>query len=151
MVLFVMLMSGVSLLTAMLTVYLDNQSGSSSVPRPIRFIFFHVIARLLCMRDVTRESIVKPEVFPVGPKLDNEAENGNVSLIELDLKANLTNLDAILRELRVITSQVRAAETRDAQQEDWKMLARVIDRILFCICLIACFIYFVTFLNRALD
>ena len=69
MVLFVMMMSGVSLLTAMFTVYLDNQSEGRKIPQPLRFLCFNVLGRLFCLSGVSGTERVKPQEKPnLGPE-----------------------------------------------------------------------------------
>ena len=147
MVLFVMMMSGVSLLTAMFTVYLDNQSEGRKIPQPLRFLCFNVLGRLFCLSGVSGTERVKPQEKPnLGP----EEKLGVVSLDTCESKMDTAHqLHVIFNELRVITSFLRAQEESGAQQQEWKLLARVVDRLLFWMSLTACVVYFCTFLARA--
>ena len=148
MVLFVMMLSGISLLTAMLIVYLDNQPTTREISRPIRFVFFHLLARLFCMRD---------DVTPTAKIACDTDSRACVEVKEKICKKESESKqdtegsknDEILAELRVITSFLRAQEESGAQQQEWKLLARVVDRLLFWMSLTACVVYFCTFLARA--
>ena len=142
MVMFVMVMASISLLIAMFTVYLDNLDADVTMPSWVRVVALRGLARLYCLHSTDNAiANVNDCVDEKVVRKDNAGVKPNV---------NVTSADAsvVVRELRTITSLMKARVCEAKAQDEWKVLAKVVDRTLFWLCLLACCVYFIVFASR---
>ena len=133
-----MSMSVVSLLSSMFTVYMEGHSDVSRPPRWIRIFCFRFLARAFCIHneipDVPEEDSVKPftEV-----KLEdmNDAKKGSGGGVKGEMGKVLARLEYFVKHLE-------EKKKGDAIVDEWKLVAKTIDRLLFFVCFIIIFIFF---------
>ena len=131
------MMSTISLIVTIITINISFRKSPVRIPRFIRITALRGLAKLLLGR----------KVAPCEDEL-NATNNGaermqqNLTTKELDIpnahqkikpKESEMNEDmsAILRELKIITRHLREKEKEDEISSEWKLLSKVIDRLLF--------------------
>ena len=133
-----MTMASISIIVSICTVIIDSHSSATRLPRWLRFIAFTFLARLFCLSsevpEVTEESIVKPNV----------SEKNALTGIKNELSPMEEDIKNILQELNVITNFMREQKVENSISEEWKLFAKIIDRLMFWLCLFICVVYFIT-------
>lgn len=131
MVMTVMAMATVSVISAMLTIFIHFKGSAHRVPKWLRIVVFKGIARILCL---------KHEVDAIESVLDaDNAIKPFDSVVEdaVDIKPKpQSELGAILKHLQMITEYLNEKKADDAVTDEWKLLAKIIDRLFFWVSLI---------------
>ena len=130
-VVLVMVLSAISLIGAILCIHLTFKQTPTRVPRFIRVVAFHGLAKVLLLAKVVPDDETHTEKIDHGGKPGMEQE---VDSTESDLKMGM---ELVVKELRFITQQMRLRDEEDARSSEWKLLAKIVDRLLFWICFIA--------------
>ena len=139
-----MCMATISLISAILTVNLDNMSDVMRIPRLVRTVAFKYLARVFCLtKEVPGADDWACSVAKVHPQNSNSTDVTSLTtVVDATTKTPLgTELHELLVELRKITSYIDEKESVARKCDEWKLLAKVIDRCLFWICLSLTVIY----------
>lgn len=155
----VMVMTGISIVISVIVLDLHHHDATSPVPKWLRRLVFGCMGRLLCVYTSIQHE--NSSVFQIahgklrkacegsGEEEERLAENmdgmNNVvkSMIYDDLEAIMAPrkrkpvLEEILQHLRDITTKMKRNIKRDQVKEEWKLLAKIIDRFLLVIFLLA--------------
>ena len=132
--------SVVSLLSSMLTVFMEGHSDISRPPRWIRTIAFRFLAKLFCLQDeipnidddATQEATAQPELVC----------DDVISMKERKQSKDVT-LDDVISKLDLFLRHIREKEKSEAIANEWKLVAKTVDRFLFWICFLITTIYFI--------
>ena len=134
-VIFVMSMSVVSLLSSMFTVYMEGHTDVSRPPRWIRLFSFRVLAKAFFLQNEIPEVPEENDVEPVSPDMV-----GKVSEVKSALDGPMGE---ILARLEYFVRHLEDKKKSDAIVDEWKLVAKTIDRLLFWISLLITFSFFV--------
>ena len=119
---------------------LNCHHKTHEMPNWIRFIFLKWIPWVLCMRQPGNNSNKAKEAFAMVPRTGGLPSlsrlNSSISSA-LDAVGSGSELNLILKELRVITDKIRDDEETTAIENDWKFVAMVLDRL--------CLLFFTAF------
>lgn len=131
----------ISTMAAIMIVFLNHYASTTGVSPMVQKIFFRSLAPALCMSNsvpkkvdnssvdnhwVERVHNEQPIIMTVGQDC-SEKEKDELH----DYKMGL-----ILSHLHFIKNQMKAQNMAAENQEQWKALARVLDRLFFWICLL---------------
>lgn len=132
-----MAMATISVVTSMLTTYLHFKGSATRAPQFIRFIAFKVLAQIVFLSEEVKsvqESLTSTKI---------NAELVNQSQKEPEMKRNdaikpISNpeLKAILDRLIMISELMKSQKSDEAVMDEWKLLAKIVDRVFFWISLI---------------
>ena len=140
-VVFIMMMTVISIISAIIAVYLDGRSDASRVPRWVRMVAFKGLARLFRLQDEVPQLIGASQIEPE----DKDAEDVTTTRKKLDTKQATKpaapELGEILENLEFLTNYVKHKQQAESIIDEWKLLSKVIDRTLFWLCLIVTVIY----------
>lgn len=138
----------ISLLTSMISVYISNKGAEHPVPRIIRLLFLTKLARILCVTSQdhvtapsTNQVATEPEVISITRPNSKEKLRKEMERSE----------NGVLTELQKITSYMEKKEEEEAVTEEWKLLAKVIDRLLFWLFTLAFVIFIIVYAVRVAD
>ena len=155
----VMVMTGISIVISVIVLDLHHHEATTPVPKWLRRLVFGCMGRLMCVyASVQHEN---SSVFQIahgklrktcegsGEEEERLAEHmdGYNSVVKGlfydDLEAIMAPrrrkpmLEEILQHLRDITTKMKRNIKRDQVKEEWKLLAKIIDRFLLVIFLLA--------------
>ena len=158
-----MVMTAFSIVISVIVLDLHHHEPSSPVPRWLRRLVFGFMARLLCMK--TPYGTESSSLFQIAHGrlrqshvathqdecLEDEVlEANNIAGITAVMRGLYDDLESvmapkkkkplfeeILQHLRDITTKMKRNIRREQIKEEWKMVAKVIDRFLLIIFLIA--------------
>ena len=159
----VMVMTAFSIIISVIVLDLHHHEPSNPVPRWLRQLVFGCMARMLCMETPYRNESSSLFQIAHGRLKQPVSDADNASLDEEDLAEDshvqgmnnfMKNLyddlevvmapkkrrplfDEILQHMRDITTKMKRNIKREQVKEEWKMVAKVIDRFLLVIFLIA--------------
>ena len=141
-VVFIMMMTVISIISAIIAVYLDGRSDASRVPRCLRIVAFHGLARLFRLQDELPKPIGISQIEPEKP----DTEDTTTSRKRLDTKQAAdkpvaSELGKVLENLEFLKNYVKDKQRAESIIDEWKLLSKVIDRTLFWLCLIVTVIY----------
>lgn len=157
----VMVMTAFSIVISVIVLDLHHHEPSSPVPRWLRRLVFGFMARILCMK--TPYGTESSSLFQIAHgRLRHthvtSAEDCDEDILEANNIAGITAVmrglyddlesvmapkkkkplfEEILQHLRDITTKMKRNIRREQIKEEWKMVAKVIDRFLLVIFLIA--------------
>ena len=136
-----MVMSVVSLLSSMFTVYMEGHSDVSRPPRWIRIFCFRFLSRAFCIHneipDVPDDNVIHPIVN------QSELIYDDVKSMEEAKPNKMATLNDVMSKLDEFLKHVHERERSDAIVNEWKLVAKTIDRLLFWICALITSIYFI--------
>ena len=132
--------------------YRSSEKGAPPMPKWVRRFFLGTCAKLLGIQGYYDEFEGLMETGNGQPKSDQTLtfENGfyqqqdDESMIRTPITApaqpnNLSGaLELILKEVKIITRNILSNHEKGELQEDWRMLARVLDRLFFWLFLVTC-------------
>ena len=145
-----MVITTLSLLTTCLSILFDTKADGVPVPHWARIFFFKYLARLFCLRQsvtavLGEEFGGEPKVKPC-PEVGKNMEMDDVIILESmdDAKSTTKVLprpgiaveELLLKELRTITGYLAEKGEAERRSDEWRLLAKVIDRLLFWVCLV---------------
>ena len=143
-VVFIMVMTVISIISAIIAVYLDGRSDASRVPRWVRIVAFQGLARVFHLQGEI------PELFGVSQIEPEQMDVEDVTKVEKKLdtkqaadKPAASELGKILENLEFLTNYVKEKQKAESIIDEWKLLSKVIDRTLFWLCLIVTVIYMI--------
>ncbi|XP_035696235.1 neuronal acetylcholine receptor subunit alpha-7-like [Branchiostoma floridae] len=123
---------GFSCLASIVVIRLSYSSPPSRpLPRWLRLLLLRYLARLFCMNTIAEEKHV---VHPAREGVDNPAflidddeafEQKNSSIIDLNL-----SIGEISRHIREFVDKAHVKKEEEEDQDEWKMAALVLDRVL---------------------
>ena len=118
-----MLISGLSVICAIVVMNINHHSDSEGVPQWVKVIFLQTVATCLCLKN---------DYFITDPKLiltyPTDEDSNNISLETKEKpKSEVAELKKFLEE------KAEEKERRERNKEEWQFLAIVIDRMLFCV------------------
>ena len=131
---FVMVMSVISLLSSMMAVYLDGRSDATRPSKWLRTVAFKVLARVFCLTEEVPEVM---EECRVEPMMEATALKKEVD----EKKRSMTEIGEVLHELQNITSYLKEKQRAEGVVDEWKLISKIIDRILFWCCFLITIIY----------
>ena len=138
MVMFVMVMATVSLLVGMLAVYIDGQCSDVTMPGWLRVVV-RKFAQLYRLPGANQAPVRSVHASAVELTVSEAKQPQGIS----------SEINDVLCELRFITNRLKSKDKDEEKQSQWKLLAVVVDRTLFWICICISSIYFLIFLLRA--
>ena len=143
MVVFVMATATISLICAMIAVFLDSKTDATRVPNIVRIVAFKYLAKVLCVADELEEpsdhglnSTIKVQPF-------DDIVLQEVTKDKIDPNNPITYFRDMLMEVKEIKSHLKRAERSDAIINKWKLLSKLIDRLLFWLSLFVVIIYLI--------
>ena len=151
-----MVITTLSLLTTCLSILFDTKSDGVPVPHWARVFFFKYLARLFCLRQSVTAVLGEefggdPKVQPI-PKGCNMASDDVMFIESLDETKSVKKSprrqgnaveELLLKELRTITGYLAEKGEAERRSDEWRLLAKVIDRLLFWVCLVVTTAYMV--------
>ena len=166
---FVMALATVSLLFAILSVFLDSKTDAARVPKWLRILAFKVFARLLCLSaevpnearggaDIGhhRKCSLKPEVnnrvspivilddqtftYNSQQKVATTEKGGNI--VRRRMNEQNEELRDIMNAVNDIKEMMKDVRSSEEIVNEWKLLARILDRLMFWISVLVVVIYF---------
>jgi preprotein translocase subunit SecG len=149
-VLGIMILSSVSVLTSILILYLYHKGTSTQVPEKIKTIFFRGLATAMCMRahmpDGSHSQVVPTEK-------DTEKANANKNAWPLDVDDGPPiladhDLQKLANDLSYIAQRAKKQDKDQEIVEEWRNVARVLDRFLFWVSTVLVVIILFVFLMR---
>lgn len=146
-----MVITTLSLLTSAFSVYFDTRADGVAVPAWVKVVFFKHLARLFCLRHsveaVLGDEFDDVKVSPVAEKRQRVDASDVVTVESLEdgkcttkaptmqrRRADTTE-ELLLKELRKITASLAESVKAERRHQEWQLLAKVIDRGLFWLCL----------------
>ena len=142
---FVMGMAAVSTVTSVLCLYFHHHLPNKPVPRGAKVFFFKYLARILCMYDSVPDLTATNWVTPKPSAEDKQSlamSRASLKLEDAEMesgekKTAWQSADGeITAHLRYITGRMKVKDQEVELEDEWKALARVIDRMFFYICLV---------------
>lgn len=160
----VMVMTASSIVVSVLVLRLHHHDPSTPVPRPLRRLFLDFGRRLCILTSGQQHRKRKKKSLSVNDldstqldELDDEAEGqqsrwreesnrvkGQRNLLPVDVDSIALSsstvsslLEEILANFRVLTDRLRDVTLREEVKNDWQMVAKVFDRVMLIIFLVA--------------
>ena len=140
-----------SVLTSILTLYYHHHGAETRPPKIIRRIAFHYLARILCMRnqvplDTQEIPQLKEEISVITKAgemptyIANHVAQGNNGMVSPECKPVMDQSETYLREMlsyiKELAAKIHLKERDDVIMQEWKSVAKVIDRTFFWIAFI---------------
>ena len=169
---FVMGMATLSLLFAIFSVFLDSKTDAARVPKWLRVLAFKCFARLLCLAAEVPEEARghhdighhgkwsrKPEVNnrvspiisleesawaspPYNPQQKVATTENAGSVVRRRKNEQNEELRDILTAVNDIKEMMKDVQLSEEIVNEWKLLARILDRLMFWISVLVVVIYF---------
>ena len=117
--------STLSLLGAMLSTYFNYKSASTPIPSTLRLFVFNGLAKFFFIKPTAYQNDIEKSKLM---NLDDTDE-------DCPLSKN-SELRAIVKELKLITTILAEKEKEDLVLSEWKLLAKIVDRFLFLVAVI---------------
>ncbi len=143
---FIMSVSAVSTVTAIVILYLNFHPCQYRPPRNARVFLFEYVAKVLCMYSSVPHDDQDDEELPSGITKVRPVSRVNAEkpLNKSDMNRNKTNEPAyypenesmkrIAEDVNVICDTIRNKAKMEQILDEWKGVARVVDRMFFWIC-----------------
>ena len=138
----IMAMTSLSITLSVWVIYIHHHGSHTPVPRVIRRIFLGGVARLLCMKQMVSTVRDANEVADKPLKVSEEMLVQEVTYHPADEKHSVltyshdTVTQEIVSSLRVLKKKIEEDEKSDSVAQEWKTLARVLDRLFFFVIMI---------------
>ena len=152
----IMAESAISLITTCVVLvihYRSSENGAPPMPKWVRRFFLGTCARLFGIhgnytefdgqKSTGRSEIGEKNVACVDDFYDDfydQHDSGNIRSNNITMSPTSESfdgtLDVILKEVQIITKNMLGQHEKSDLQEDWRLLAKVLDRIFFWIFLI---------------
>jgi len=139
-----MAMCTVSIVISILVLYLHHHVGYKEVPRIARIVFFHFFATILFMRTSVPKRNTKSSQQKTKVSISTKESNVNASsmeigsfkdkVLQLGIITETSMLQKISSNLEFIKNSIEDQQREGVTQEEWKALARVVDRLFFWVC-----------------
>ena len=143
-VVFIMVMTVISIISAIIAVYLDGRSDASRVPRWLRIVAFQGLARVFRLHGNIPKPVSASQIEP--ERMDVEDVTEPPETIDTEQAADkpaTSEMGKILENLEFLTNYVKEKQKAESIIDEWKLLSKVIDRTLFWLCLIVTVIYMI--------
>ena len=140
-VVFIMVMTVISIISAIIAVYLDGRSDASRVPRWVRVVAFQGLARFFHLQGEIPELVGVSQIDPEQIDVEDVTKAGEKFDTKQAAVKPASELGKILENLEFLTNYVKEKQKAESIIDEWKLLSKVIDRTLFWLCLIVTVIY----------
>ena len=138
---FVMGLCTLSTVAAIFILYLHHHVAKRCVPPAAQKIFFRYLATVLCMRSsvpkgdhtITDDHQWADKVRTEQPR---NVPNGGENVKQDQTAFHNPQMEDILYYLRFMSNRMKKRDLASETQEQWKALARVMDRLFFWMCLL---------------
>ena len=126
------MLQSISLVVGILSLHLIHKEAPERVPKFIRVLAFTCLAKAFGMgklvpKDVNKDSCTN-KIHAV--------ENITIDKTSDQPKCD-ESVELLLKEIRIITQKIEENEEESVISSEWKLLAKLVDRVLFCICLVS--------------
>ena len=143
----IMTLSSMSVLTSILVIYLHCNTAAKPLPEKVQNILFKHIAKFMCMRS----NVPDPTSVKVAPD-DGEVTTKNAKFSVQDLHGGKDespneHMRGIAQDLSFIASRMKKQGRDEEIIEQWRALAKLLDRIFFWIAVIFILIMLICFLT----
>ncbi len=143
----IMGISTLSVVVSIIVLYLHHKEPGTRAPRWLRRSAFGGLAKALCMRESIPE-YTDDKVAPAKPEGTMEPEDLEDPVKPPISLAAQVEPDELKVYLRYLTEKMRTKDEEDAILEEWRAVARIIDRVLFWICFIVVVIVVIVLMSR---
>ena len=141
-VLVMMCMASMSLALTVTVIFIHNHGGNTPIPQIIKRIFFQYLARMLCMKSTLSNTIAGH--VPLGQKINGTVkpalQHSWRSLADSKDSLNGVEVPAwaeeIIFKIDMLTQKEEEKDRNVLVAEEWKALARVLDRVFFWVTLL---------------
>ena len=140
----IMSLSSMSVMTSILVIYLHHNEMAKPLPKKVQNVLFNCVARVVCMRS----KVPDPTSVKVAP--DEEETTAKLAEFSVDEKDESSNQDirGIANDLSFIASKMRKQSRDEEIIEQWRALAKLLDRIFFWIGVIYILVSLIIFLSN---
>ena len=133
-----MVMTVISIISAIIAVYLDGRSDASRVPRWARIVAFQGLARVFHLQGEIHKLI---RVSQIEPEKENRMNSRQKFYTKQAAVKPTSEMGKSFETLEILTNYVKDKQRAESIIDEWKLLSKVIDRTLFWLCLIVTVIY----------
>ena len=145
----VLTLTSLSLITTVLVVNIHHRQPPVSMPRALRFLVFRIIARVVCLHKQVSTTMSQNEVKPSDQPIANENSSisidttrsnkmNNVRMERASLEGKLEAFqEDMLCALKQLFDERARRETEDSGSDQWKLLAKILDRLFLILFLIS--------------
>ena len=121
----------ISLVVGILSLHLIHKEAPERVPKFIRILAFTYPAKAFGMGNLVPKEVNKDaNINKIHAAEDETTVKANEPPVHIDVA-----VESLLKELRIITRKIEEKEEESLISSEWKLLAKLVDRVLFCICL----------------
>ena len=117
-----------------MSIHLIHKESTERVPKIIRCIAFGCLAKVFGMKHLVPARTY--DIKPVASQRKTITSHENKD----DFEKNPSSVDilvSLLDEMRIITRKINGNDEECQAALEWKLLAKLLDRVLFYICLIS--------------
>ena len=128
------LLQSISLIGGIISIHLIHKESSKPVPKFIRLFALNGLAKFFGLEKSVPQKInqIRPDdTNPKTAESNEKTDNRNSSLNVDNILVN------VLEEIKGIKGKMEERDEESVIASEWKLLAKLLDRVLFYICLIS--------------